>query len=333
MKKTILVIIILILTTIVVSANINEDNIIEGNIIITALFPELSGGSSLKPQYEYNLSTEEIKELKTKLNNLPQTKVVVCTTIEYSPVITNKYKSYGFPYHQISFCKNRTLKIIDNNGEIGYYQDINNISLWMAYLRTMHDPYTAPPTYMKLPPNTPYVELARSGLFRSNAVVKQNTELKMFFVTIYSEGTAPIEGTITTPEFVTVGTIGSTYGSAIPKLEDVVIAKTDSFSIPSRSSKSFMIEVDTSEPREIIGDIIIRSNDQNKSEIKIPIHYTITGDEAIPKELVTPKEHANITIDDKVIEQEPDYNKYLIVAIILITILVSLLVIYYKKYK
>lgn len=52
----------------------------------------------------------------------------------------------------------------------------------------------------------------------------------------------------------------------------------------------------------------------------------VSGNERIPKD-------ADIVPDDKVIRQESEYNKYISMAIILITILSSLLVIYYKKFR
>ncbi len=333
MKRIILIIFCILITTIIVNAdkevNPEEESISKSNdMTITAIVNIYSGRMSP----EWILSVDEIKGLKTKLNNLSPAKPREVPDWGYV-LITNEGKSPDFPYYRIYAClarekKDNNLITINNNGEKKYYADTNNITEWLISLGNEHDPqFKPPPTF---PPNTPYMDFIQSDLFRSQATVKQNTELKMPCFTVFSEGTALLEGTISTPEFITVGTI-------TPKF---LIIKNTSFSIPSHLGESFAIEVNTSEPREIIGDIIIRSNDQNKSEVKIPIHYTIILDEGVqssenitPDDGKLPKEPANITIDDKVIAQEPNYNKYLIAAIILITILASLLVIYHKKFR
>ncbi len=303
----------LILISIVVADAEDEK---QDDLVIVADINVYSGMSENNPRFE--LSDDEIKVFESKLTDIPPVELRSDSTPSIWPggvnihLVTNDKKSYFWKkYIQIN---SGVVKITDytksKEERYIYYEDIHNIEGWIYDLAANKYGYpvvrdlfnftsnhtTADIYHESIKPHLSFLYLSEKSF---KGTVKQNTEIKEKFKIVSVGAGQQLEVTILTPEKITVNK-----------------ESQKSFSIPPGLFENITIEIDTTEIGEIIGNIIIRSNDPRpeKSEVIIPVNYTI-----IP--------------DAEVSEQELDYNKYLIIAIILITILLSLVIIYYKKFR
>ena len=122
-------------------------------------------------------------------------------------------------------------------------------------------------------------------------------------LTIFSEGNAPLIGVIETPDYVTVD-------------------KKSFKLLPIEGIDDYVFSVDTKDIGEKSGEIIIRSNDPSRSEVKIPFKVTVSGK--------TPDLQEPTTTQPANKQGGANYSLYLIVLLILAVVAFF---VYVKKKK
>jgi hypothetical protein len=217
---------------------------------ITAEVDIYSGRTSPK----WAMSKDETDLLKEKLKNLPISASIDIPSWGYV-VVANTEESPELPYEKIYFYQNAIIAIGDKGNQ--YFEDTNGIGEWLVGLGDQHDPSFVPPLFETLPPNTPYIAVVPSSI---EASVEQGKESKSI-LTVFSEGNAGLQGTITTPQFISADHV--------------------SFSLPEISgAMDVALVADTKRTGKISGDVVVKSNDPNNPEIKIPIDITVTAAQA-----------------------------------------------------
>ncbi|PKP54585.1 MAG: hypothetical protein CVT90_00505 [Candidatus Altiarchaeales archaeon HGW-Altiarchaeales-3] len=235
----------------------------------------------------WNLSEEEAGELKSKLINLPDAEPLDRDIFPGGVYIGGKDKRSDFPYVSIKLMGG-VVEVREYDGKVNYYKDIHNIEGWIydmapdrgyEYIRSHYKFSSNYTTAHKYKPRSD-PDISAGANDRSQVTVEQGDELKWRFIIANLGKTKQLAGTITIPKFLTIN--------------------KSSFSIPPSKSQDdpsiekFTIEVDTSEPRQIIDEIIIKSNDPDECVTTIPVNFTILG----PKPLIDGKKYQPITISE-----------------------------------
>ena len=246
MKKFTIIVFCMLLVLTTVSAIGVVDEEVDNDLNIRGSVMYVFSGRDVPDWY---MTNEEIEIVLEKMENLSSSEAIGIP--EYAIHIINENNVSEFPYSKLYFSDN-TIVAISLDGEINYYQDVNYLEGDVFIWGNEHDPNFIMPE--PIPPNTPQIGVA-TGSMEGKVLV--NSELETFIV-IFSEGTATLEGKIFVPDFLT-------------------ITKT-SFSIDE--SEQFDVVVDTSEPKHLIGEILIESNDPITPEIKILVDFTIKGEKS-----------------------------------------------------
>lgn len=241
MKKFIIaagIILLMLLTN--VSLALNETK-------VTAYIGIYSGRAPV----EWQMTAQEIDELKVLLQDLPETGPAEVP--EYGIIsVTSEAVSKDFPYTGMYLFNG--LVVTDDGTEKKFYKDDEGIAEWLIDLGNEHDPNYVPPPYETLPPGTAKIAVIPS--YFDETVARDEVLVKT--LTVFSEGNAPLEGEIVAPEFIT-------------------LAK-DTFALPAiEAGEDFLLTVDTSKVGERTGDIVIKSNDPSEGGLRVPFTLTVTG--------------------------------------------------------
>lgn len=214
---------------------------------VSASIEVYSGRGTVK----WDMTSSEVSELATRMQKLPAVQVKKIPTEGY--VLIKNYGDTKFPYSQI-YIFTRGMVIAEGpSGKNSYLDDKGELMTWLLDQGNKHDPSYAAPKYKTLPENTPYI-VATPVSFEET--VQQGTELSLR-LTIFSEGNAPLNGAIETPAYV--------------------FADKNSFKLPAiEGIEDYVLSVDTKDIGEKSGEIIIRSNDPSRSELKIPVKVTVS---------------------------------------------------------
>jgi len=154
-----------------------------------------------------------------------------------------------------------------SDGKRNYYLDRGGFYFWLLDLGNLHDPNYIPPKYTSLPPNTSHIEIISENL---TGVSLQNKKI-VKRITIFSEGTGELIGTIKVPDFVNTN-------------------ETSFRLAPIESGKDFFFEINTRKIGNFSGEIIIESNDPENRTINLPVNFQIY--DSIPEPNKTSKTEA-----------------------------------------
>ena len=256
----------------------------QGTGKITATIDVYSGRSPVT----WDMTPSEVSELKAQLEKLPPVQPKKIPTTDY--VLVKNTGDTTFPYTQV-YIFTKGIVIADSGNAQKFYLDNGDLMKWMLETGNTHDPSYTPPKYKTLPQGTPYIALTPTSF---KETITQGTALKLK-LTIFSEGNAPLQGTIETPDYVTADekTIN------LKEIEGI---------------KDYTFSIDTSQIREINATIIIRTNDPANKEIDVPIKITVLGKTA-----------------ETSTQEMQDIENYLIYFAMLVAVALAALFIYWKK--
>jgi len=260
----------------------------------------------------WEMSGGEIEQLKAKLAGLGSTDEAKLPEWGYV-LIENQNPASAFPYKKIYVYN----KIIAAETETGmkYYKDTSGIMEMMADLGNKHDPSYVPPKSQTLPPNTAYIVVIPTSF---GGTVDQGAAVKKT-LTIFSEGSGPLRGTVMAPYFMSV----DKSEFELKAVEDI---------------EDFIFSVDTTKAGQLNGEIIVNSNDPENYEIKIPVAFNVEA----AGELTTPVATSSIetsttqpeTATSSTLPSTPangDYMQYLPYAAGLIILLLIASVLYKRS--
>jgi len=213
---------------------------------ITAMVNMYSGRAA--PQWE--MTASEVSELKARIERLPQAQRPSEIPSYRYVVVQNPGRDPALPYYRVYLFDKMVITddgkankyLLDNEGVMDYMKDLGN----------RHDPNYQPPKYETLPANTPYIAVIPSSF---EETIQQGATLRKTF-TIFSEGNAPLQGSIEVPDFVRLDKKEFRL-QAIEGVED------------------FVFSVDTTNPGVKDGVIVIRSNDPSNQELSIPVSLKV----------------------------------------------------------
>jgi hypothetical protein len=207
---------------------------------------------------QWDMTPQEKSELASRIQKLPAVQLKKIPSEGY--VVIRNYGDVSFPYSQIHVFTKGMVIVESAAYKNSYLDDRGELMTWLLDQGNKHDPAYVAPKYKTLPQNTPYIAVTPDSF---EEIVPQGTELSMR-LTIFSEGNAPLEGIIETPEYVA--------------------ADKKSFKLlPIEGIDDYTFSVDTNVIGEKIGEIIIRTNDPSRSELKIPLKVTVSGKTSEPK--------------------------------------------------
>jgi len=246
----------------------------------------------------WDMPAGEIEELKTKLSGLPSADKAKIPEWGYV-IIENDKPAPAFPYKKI-YVFNK-LVVAETESGTTYYKDTAGIMEWLMDLGNKHDPTYVPPPYTSMPPNTARIVVLPASL-SGNA--QQGAKLEKT-LTIFSEGSGPLTGTITPPAFM-----------SMDKKE---------FSLPAiEGIEDFTFLVDTSKAGELRGEITLKSNDPERSEMKIPVAFTV-----LEKEIPTTSPAASTSTVPPA-EKPSDYVQFLPYMVVIIILIIAAILAYKK---
>lgn len=201
---------------------------------------------------EWDMTGEEFSELSGRIQKLPPVQLRRIPAEGY--VVIKNYGEPSFPYSQVYVFKKGMVIAEAGSEKYSYLDEKGELLNWLLALGNKHDPSYVAPKYQALPEGTAYMAYTPTSF---EETVAQGAELKMR-LTVFSEGNAPLEGAIETPAYMHVDK-GTFKLLAIEGIDDYVFS------------------VDTSQPGEKTGEIIIRTNDPKNSRVRIPFKVSVTG--------------------------------------------------------
>ena len=201
---------------------------------------------------QWNMTSSELTDLVARMQKLPSVQVKKVPTEGY--VLIKNYGDTSFPYSQIYVFTKGMVIAGTVSSKNSYLDNKGELMTWLLDQGNKHDPAYAAPKYKTLPQNTSNIVVTPASF---EETVSQGTPLSMR-LTIFSEGNAPLAGVIETPDYVS--------------------ADKKSFKLlPIEGIDDYVFSVDTKDIGEKSGEIIIRSNDPSRSEVKIPFKVTVSG--------------------------------------------------------
>ena len=239
MKKNSLVAGLLILT--IMSWNVWSD---EGTKIWASI--DLYSG---RAPVSWELAPDEALQLKTMIEKLAPAQPEQIETSGYV-LVRNPEMNPILPYYQILIYPDRV--ILDDGAAQKTYAGDSELLNWILDAGNSHDPQYVAPKYKTLPAGTPSLAVIPASLEET----AYQGEAKSMVLTIFSEGNAPLQGTVEVPDYVSAG--------------------KKSFALPEiNGAEDLVFQADTSSPGVLTGYIILKSNDPSNRELKIPLKITV----------------------------------------------------------
>jgi hypothetical protein len=239
MKKNSLVAGLLILT--IMSWNVWSD---EGTKIWASI--DLYSG---RAPVSWELTPDEALKLKTRIEKLAPAQPEKIETSGYV-LVRNQEMNPILPYYQILIYSD--LVILDDGAARKTYAGDSELLNWILDAGNSHDPQYVAPKYKTLPAGTPSLAVIPVSLEET----AYQGESMSLVLTIFSEGNAPLQGTVEVPDYVSAGKKSFAL-SEINGAEDLVF------------------QADTYSPGVRTGYIILKSNDPVNRELKVPLKITV----------------------------------------------------------
>jgi hypothetical protein len=209
---------------------------------------------------QWNMTQAEMSNLAARIQGLPAVQLKRIPTEGY--VVIKNYGNPSFPYSQVYVFTKGMVLAESASSKTSYLDSRGELLTWLIEIGNRHDPAYVAPKYKTLPQGTPSIAVIPSSFEGS---VSQGETLKQKF-TVFSEGNAPLKGTIDAPA-------------------SVVLDRRE-YSLDAISGiQDFSFSIDTSTPGEKAGSIVIKSNDPSKAELEIPFKINVvekqgSGEEA-----------------------------------------------------
>jgi hypothetical protein len=197
----------------------------------------------------WELTPDEAFQLKARVELLAPKQPEEIETTGYV-LVRNPEMNPLLPYYQILIYQD--LVILDDGTNRNTYAGGSELLNWVLEAGNVHDPEYVAPKYKTLPPGTPLLAVIPSSLEE----ILYQEDAKSLVLTVFSEGNAPLQGTLEVPEFVSVDKKSFTL-KEINGAEDLIF------------------RVDTASPGVRTGYIVLKSNDPANPELKVPLTITI----------------------------------------------------------
>jgi hypothetical protein len=198
--------------------------------------------------FEWRLTDDEAANLQDLISGVPTTDSADIPSWGYIRIV--KEAVSDFPYDSVHLFGG---KIVAKAGDTTfYYSDDNGALQYLMNAGNAHDPSYVPPPHASLPSNTAKIAVIQESY---GETVAQGDYVEKV-LTIFSEGSGELKGTIETPHGISVNPA--------------------SFALPAVSGgQDFILTVDTGRQGEIKGDIMIECNDPANPKVNIPVLFIV----------------------------------------------------------
>jgi len=205
----------------------------------------------------WDMTPQERTELVSLIQKLPQVELKKIPSEGY--VLIKNHGDTSFPYTQVYVFTNGIIIAEAGTSKTSYLDQRGVVMNWLLEQGNKHDPLYTPPKYRTLPEGTPYIAYTPESYSETAA---QGTPLQLR-LTVFSEGNAPLNGSLEAPEYLQ--------------------ADKNTINLPAIDGiEDYTFSVDTGSAGEKNGEIILRTNDPSRKEIRIPVKVTVTKEPAEP---------------------------------------------------
>jgi hypothetical protein len=202
---------------------------------------------------QWDMTPQELSQLSARVHALPTVQIKKIPSEGY--VLIKNYGEASFPYSQVYVFTKGMVIAESGSSKNSFLDERGQLMAWLLDLGNKHDTSYVAPKAKTLPENTPYIAVIPASF---EATVSQGAPLNLR-LTVFSEGNAPLEGAFETSGYIS--------------------ADKKSFNLPSiEGIADYTFSVDTKDTGEKNGEIIIKSNDPSRSELKVPVKVTVSGE-------------------------------------------------------